>query len=134
MRSWMGQQERYHLWRPLYPAATQTEGYSLVASMVHRWLDQTGRVTQESVAGQLEGVPSSGTVGVDGLWARLRGGAKSVVLLVVVVDSVHGVIVRLPVRSDPRSRRSLAAGCGGGGASTVAEAVPARQKGWRRGR
>jgi len=90
LRSWMGRQERYHLWQPLCPAATETERCSLAASTVHRWLDQAGKVAQGSVKGQLEGIPSSGTVGVDGLWARLRGGAKAVVLL--VVDSVHGVV------------------------------------------
>lgn len=90
LRSWMGRQERYHLWRPLHPAAAQSERCSLAASTVHRWLDQAGRVAQESVQGQLEGIPSSGAVGVDGLWARLRGGGKRVVLL--VVDSVSGLM------------------------------------------
>jgi hypothetical protein len=47
-------------------------------------------VAEASVNGQLSGVDCSGTVGVDGLWARLRGGAKQVVLQ--VVDNVSGLI------------------------------------------
>jgi len=90
LRSWMGRQERYLLWRPLDPVPVEAEQCHLAASTVHRWLDGAGRVAQESVVGQLEGIASTGTVGTDGLWARLRGGAKRVVLL--VVDSVHGVI------------------------------------------
>jgi hypothetical protein len=68
----------------------EAERCTLAASTVHRWLDEAGKVAQGSVKGQLQGIPSSGAVGVDGLWARLRGGAKAVVLL--VVDSVHGVV------------------------------------------
>ena len=90
VRSWVGHQERYLLWRPLAPVPVEADKCHLAASTVHRWLDEAGRVAQESVAGQLEGVGSTGTVGVDGLWARLRGGAKRVVLL--VVDSVSGLI------------------------------------------
>ena len=62
----------------------------LTASTVHRWLDGAGRKAQQSVVGQLEGVPISRQVGSDGLWSRLRGGVQRVVLL--VVDSVSGVI------------------------------------------
>lgn len=90
VRSWVGKQERYLLWRPLEPVPVEADKCHLAASTVHRWLDQAGREAQRSVAGQLEGIGSTGTVGVDGLWARLRGGAKRVVLL--VVDSVSGVI------------------------------------------
>ena len=53
MRFWMVRQERYHLWRPLDAAATETERCSLAASTVHRRLDQAGKVAQESVKGQL---------------------------------------------------------------------------------
>ncbi len=90
MRSWVGKQERYLLWRPLDASPAAGEQCHLSASTVHRWLDQAGRVAQDSVVGQLEGIPSTGTVGADGLWARLRGGVKRVVLL--VVDSVSGLI------------------------------------------
>jgi len=49
-----------------------------------------GRKAQASVAGQLAGVMTTGQMGTDGLWVRLRGGVKRVVL--VVVDSVTGVM------------------------------------------
>ena len=44
LRSWMGRQERYRLWKPLCPAAAETERCSLAASTVHRWLDQAVQV------------------------------------------------------------------------------------------
>ena len=90
LRSWLGKQERYMLWRPLDAPPAEADQCHLAASTVHRWLDQAGRKAQGSVVGQLEGIGSTGTVGVDGLWARLRGGVQRVVLL--VVDSVSGLI------------------------------------------
>jgi hypothetical protein len=45
---------------------------------------------QARLSGQLSGVAYSGTVGADGLWARLRGDAKRVVLQ--LVDNVSGLI------------------------------------------
>jgi len=89
LRSCMGHQERWRLWRPLEEVSTGPLCY-LGASTVHRWLDQAGGKAQQSVAGQLKAVPISRQLGTDGMWARLRGGAKRVVLL--VVDSVSGVI------------------------------------------
>jgi len=89
LRSWMGRQERWRLWRPWDKISERPRCY-LGASTIHRWLDGAGRKAQQSVAGQLEGVPISRQLGTDGMWARLRGGAKRVVLL--VVDSVSGVI------------------------------------------
>ena len=59
-------------------------------SVVHRWLDQAGLVAQASVPGQLQDIGQSGKLGADGLWARLRGGAKRVVLL--LADSVSGLL------------------------------------------
>lgn len=47
-------------------------------------------VATETIDGQLEGITSSGQVGVDGLWAKLKGQTKRVVL--VLVDSVTGLI------------------------------------------
>lgn len=88
MRSWMGRQERWRLWRPLDEEVE--EGCTLSASTVHRWLKRAGEVAEESVDGQLRGVSSSGQVGVDGLWARLRGNSKRVVL--GMVDSVSGLL------------------------------------------
>ncbi len=90
VRSWVGRQERYLLWRPLEKAPAGAKQCRLAASTVHRWLDRAGREAQKSVRGQLAGVPSSGVKGTDGLWVRLQGGAKRVVLL--IVDSVSGVI------------------------------------------
>lgn len=59
-------------------------------STLHRWLDRAGEAAKRTVKGQVEGAKSSGQVGVDGLWAKLRGGTKRVVL--VLVDSVTGLI------------------------------------------
>jgi len=88
LRSWMGRQERWLLWRPL------DEGPSrrcyLSASTVHRWLDGAGKIAKESVDGQLAGIGQAQELGTDGLWAKLKGKAQRVVLL--VVDSVSGLI------------------------------------------
>ena len=89
LRSCMGHQERWQLWRSWEELERRVVCH-LSASTVHRWLDKAGRKAQQSVAGQLKGVPISRQLGTDGMWARLRGGAKRVVLL--VVDSVSGVI------------------------------------------
>jgi hypothetical protein len=48
LRSWIGQQERRRLLRPLDPAPT--EHCYLTASTMQRWLDEAGQVTQVSVA------------------------------------------------------------------------------------
>jgi len=88
LRSWMGRQERWVLWRPL--EQREARACNLCASTVQRWLDGMGRKAQASVAGQLAGVATTGQMGTDGLWVRLRGGAKRVVL--AVMDSVTGVV------------------------------------------
>ena len=44
LRSWMGRQERYLMWRPLANGPTQGERCHLAASTVHRWIDRAGRV------------------------------------------------------------------------------------------
>jgi transposase-like protein len=80
---------RWLLWRPLDPAPVE-DGCRLGASTVQRWLDRAGQVAVQTVEKQLEGIPTSGQVGTDGLWAILRGGAKRVVL--VLVDNVTGLI------------------------------------------
>jgi transposase-like protein len=90
LRSWLGQQERWLLWRPLEGAPPAGAACHLSASTVQRWLDGAGRQAAATLAGQLAGVSTSGQVGVDGLWARLRGGATRVVLL--LTDSVTGVV------------------------------------------
>jgi len=88
LRSWLGQQERWLLWRPL--DAASGERCYLAASTVHRWLDGAGKTAQASVDGQLVGIAHPQAVGTDGLWARLKGKAQRVVLL--VVDSVSGLV------------------------------------------
>jgi hypothetical protein len=79
LRSWLGRQERWRLWRPLdgEPAAARCH---LSGSTVERWLDQAGQTAQASVPDQLAGAATAGQLATDGLWARLGGGAKRVVL------------------------------------------------------
>ncbi len=45
---------------------------------------------QASVEGQLEGIADTKNAGVDGLWGKLRGGGKRVVLM--LTDSVTGLV------------------------------------------
>ena len=90
LRSWLGQQERWQVWRPLDPAPTDATACHLSASTVERWLDQAGQTAKAGVIEQLTGVESSGQLATDGLWARLRGGTKRVVL--ALVDNVTGVV------------------------------------------
>lgn len=53
-------------------------------------MDQAGQQAQATVKQQLVGVSSSGQVGLDGLWTKLMGKGKRVVL--ALVDTVTGVI------------------------------------------
>jgi transposase-like protein len=93
-RSLLGRQERWLIWRIFAPAVAEAEKCRLSPSTLYRWLDRAGETAKGTVKGQLEGAKVSGEVGVDGLWARLRGTAegeaKRVVL--VLVDSVTGLI------------------------------------------
>lgn len=88
LRSWMGRQERWSLWRPLDPPPG--ERCHLSASTVHRWLDEAGEEAVASIADQLAEIGEPQVLGTDGLWAKLKGGVVRVVLL--VVDSVSGLI------------------------------------------
>ena len=88
VRSWLGHQERWLMWRPL--DREPIEQCYLSASTVHRWLDGAGKVAKESVEGQLSGIGHTQVVGTDGLWAKLKGKAQRVVLL--VVDSISGLV------------------------------------------
>jgi hypothetical protein len=88
LRSWMGRQERWRWWRPL--DAVSDERCYLAASTVQRWLDRAGQQAQASVVGQLRGIGSAQELGADGLWVKLRGQVRRVVLL--LVDSVSGLI------------------------------------------
>lgn len=89
LRSWLGRQERWRMWRPL-DATPPDERCYLAASTVHRWLDRAGVVAQASVPGQLQGIGQSTELGPAGLWAKLRGGATRVVLLLAA--SVTGLL------------------------------------------
>ena len=90
LRSWLGQQERWQVWRPLDPAPPDATACHLSASTVERWLDQAGRTAKAGIAEQLVGASSSGQMATDGLWARLGGGTKRVVL--ALVDNVTGLV------------------------------------------
>ncbi len=88
LRSWLGHQERWLLWRPL--DRERGERCYLAASTVHRWLDGAGKTAKASLDGQLAGIAHTQAVGTDGLWTKLKGKAQRVVLL--VVDSVSGLV------------------------------------------
>jgi len=99
LRSWMGQQERWRLWRPLdNPTRPRC---SLAASTVHRWLDGAGQHAAESIPEQLAGIGETQELGTDGLWAKLKGQVVRVVLL--AVDSVSGLIYPPVVVHDEES-------------------------------
>ncbi len=89
LRSVLGRQERWLLWRPL-DSESKEERCHLGQATIERWLVKAGIEARKSVPGQLEGVATSGQVATDGLWARLAKGKKRVVLL--LVDTVTGVI------------------------------------------
>jgi transposase-like protein len=90
VRSLLGHQERWLFWRLFAPEPEQAKKCRFSPSTLQRWLDRAGETAKGTVKGQLEGAKTSGQVGVDGLWAKLRGGTKRVVL--VLVDSVTGLI------------------------------------------
>ncbi len=89
LRSVLGQQERWQVWCPWQTVPAEAARCHLSASTLHRWVDGAGQQAQATLPQQWAGVPTSGQVGVDGLWARLRGKTKRVVLL--LVDTVTGV-------------------------------------------
>lgn len=103
-RSLLGRQERWSFWRPLDAERDSTEECRLGASTVHRWLDVAGQAAKKTVKGQLAGVRSSGQVSADGLWAKLRGGVKRVVL--VLVDSASGLVYPPVVVEGEESEKS----------------------------
>ncbi len=90
VRSWLGQQERWQLWRPLSAPPLEPARCGLSASTVQRWLNRAGEAARRTVPGQLAGVPTSGQLATDGLWARRRANTTRVVLL--LTDSVSGVV------------------------------------------
>lgn len=90
VRSWAGRQERWRIWH-VWEQQPEGEGSCRFHhSTLHRWLDRAGREAEKGIEGQLKGLHCSGQMGADGLWARQRGGGKSVLL--GLVDSVTGVI------------------------------------------
>jgi len=60
------------------------------ASTVCRWKNEAGEEAKKSIPGQLKGIASSGEMGTDGLWVRMKGGAKGVVL--ALMDSTSGLV------------------------------------------
>jgi transposase-like protein len=93
VRSHIGHQERWGLWHPLgalWGPSEERARCTLSASTLCLWLDQAGRRAERGVAGLYAGAEDSGRVGADGLWARLRGGAVRVLLM--VRDSVTGLL------------------------------------------
>ncbi len=90
VRSVLGRQERWLLWRPLDSEPKDAEKCHLGQATVERWLVKAGQVARKSVPGQLAGVATSGQMATDGLWARLVKGRKKVALL--LVDAVVGVV------------------------------------------
>jgi hypothetical protein len=90
VRSWLGRQERWRLWHPLDREPLEAERCHLSGSTVGRWLDQAGQAAQASVPDQWAGAATAGQLATDGLWARLGGGAKRVVL--ALTDPLTGLV------------------------------------------
>jgi hypothetical protein len=90
VRSWLGRQERWRLWHPLDLEPAAAERCHLSGSTVERWLDQAGQAAQVSVPEQLAGAETAGQLATDGLWARLGGGVKRVVL--ALTDPLSGLV------------------------------------------
>jgi hypothetical protein len=99
VRSLIGQQERWRLWRP-WAAEPCAADCRLGASTVQRWLDAAGRCAEQATRRGWADVPSSGQVGADGLWATLRGKTKAVVVL--LSDRVSGLAYPPVVAADRR--------------------------------
>jgi hypothetical protein len=94
-RSLLGRQARWRVWRP--PDAGPVDDRAachLSAGTVQRWVDRAGAAARRTVPGQLAGGPTRGQFATDGLWARLRGGTKGVLL--ALVDRWRGVVWRAP--------------------------------------
>jgi transposase-like protein len=90
VRSLLGKQERWLLWRLFAAEPDDREQCHLGQATVERWVNRAGLEARKSVVGQLAGVATSGQVATDGLWATLVKGQKKVVL--ALVDTVTGVI------------------------------------------
>ena len=116
VRSLVGRQERWRIWRPVDPPPAAVDRCRLGASPVQRWLDAAGQRAQQTQRRQWADVPTSGQLGAAGLWATWQGKAKAVVLL--LSDRVTGVVyppVVVAQEDDPahwgqRVRRAAVAG------------------------
>jgi transposase-like protein len=116
VRALVGKQERWGKWRPGAKEPGDQEKCHLSVSTVERWLVRVGEEARRRVPGQLEGVPMSGQMGVDGLWVRLRKGKAG--SLLALVDRVTGVVlppIVVPNEIEPRGwkrlfRRAMIAG------------------------
>lgn len=98
LRSVMGRQERWLLWRPLDADPPIAARCWLSASTVQRWVDRAGMRAAATIPGHLTGVATSGQLATDGLWARLRRRGRGVVLL--LTDCVTGLIYPPVVAAD----------------------------------
>jgi hypothetical protein len=90
VRSVVGKQERWQIWHPLSATPAESERCHLGHSTVGRWLKEAGVRAEGQVKGSYKGIASSGQMGSDGLWVRLRGGAVRVLLM--LRDSVTGLL------------------------------------------
>jgi hypothetical protein len=90
VRSVVGKQERWQIWCPLSPPMAEAERCHLGHSTVGRWLNEAGMRAEGQVKGSYTGIASSGQMGADGLWVRLRGGTVRVLLM--LRDSVTGLL------------------------------------------
>lgn len=90
VRSVVGKQERWQIWHPLSATPAEGERCRLGHSTVGRWLKEAGVRAEGQVEGSYKGIASSGQLGADGLWVRLRGGAVRVLLM--LRDSVTGLL------------------------------------------
>jgi transposase-like protein len=98
VRSTLGRQERWWTWHVWEEPCARPEVCRLSASTLQRWLARAGKRARGSGAGQLEGIATSGQMGADGLWARLRRGSQGVLLS--LSDSVSGVVWAVVVVAD----------------------------------
>jgi transposase-like protein len=88
LRSLMGHQERWLIWRWWAKDEETRAPCYLSASTIQRWVVRAGE--QAGSPGQWQKVANSGQFGTDGLWARLVAGAKRVVLM--MADTATGMI------------------------------------------
>jgi transposase-like protein len=90
VRSTINQDERWQIWHPLSRPDPQAPQCKLHHSTLERWMDQAGRRAERGVAGLYAGLVSTTLAAADGLWARLRGGATRVLLM--LRDSITGLL------------------------------------------